>query len=379
MIFSIKSFDLILVVTVTLCLFYGYYILVSATKNKTAKFLFISLLLSFPIISIYKILVFSGFVNNFSDITVVLLFMAGEYIYWAQPPLIFLFISTLIIKSYRLSYISFTHLIPIVLYIGFISVHFVYIGLAASANSIRVFDIYSNSFFYSLNLMMTIVLLIYLGLAAKNIAQYKRLLIQNFSNRIDINVDWLGLLIICFQINFVARILALTSGLLGMSDLAELLGFGTTYIEFIIVCSIIYGIHRYHPLTEKIISPKSESIATPATTKYDPTTIKENIIQLKLYQNSKVSLGDIANTLNISPKSLLRVIENEREETFYDYINCIRIQVAKNLLEKRVSELDIVEQCGFASRTIFKYEFNKKTGRTILDFKKSLMLNMESN
>ncbi|MBA4851012.1 AraC family transcriptional regulator [Emticicia sp. BO119] len=112
--------------------------------------------------------------------------------------------------------------------------------------------------------------------------------------------------------------------------------------------------------------------------KYQKSTLKEEdavkihnklseiMMQEKLFKNPELSLGDLAERLDIHQNTLSQVINSFEQKHFYDYINELRIvefkQIALTPDSQKYTLLSLAFDCGFNSKTTFNRTFKKSTG-----------------
>ena len=97
------------------------------------------------------------------------------------------------------------------------------------------------------------------------------------------------------------------------------------------------------------------------------------ITYMKEHLEETVTLGKTAVALSVNSSYLSRIFHVETGMTFIEYLNRIRVNRAKQLLEENVAIKEIVGRCGFRSYAyfmkIFK-EYTKQTPREYLSEKK---------
>lgn len=84
------------------------------------------------------------------------------------------------------------------------------------------------------------------------------------------------------------------------------------------------------------------------------------------YDDSRLSLNALADKLSLSPAYLSRLIADEVNCSFPDFVNLLRLEQAQMLL---VTELgldirEIAEKVGYNSSTYFTTQFKKRYGVT---------------
>jgi two-component system response regulator YesN len=81
------------------------------------------------------------------------------------------------------------------------------------------------------------------------------------------------------------------------------------------------------------------------------------------YNNSDLSLNEVAAQVNLSPSHFSTVFSRESGETFRDYLTRIRIERAKELLRTtNLKCFEVAHQSGYSDPHYFSYIFRKNTG-----------------
>lgn len=94
----------------------------------------------------------------------------------------------------------------------------------------------------------------------------------------------------------------------------------------------------------------------------------------KPYIDAMLSLKALALQTGINERQLSQVINEHRNQNFFDFINSYRVEYAKQLLSDNVNMrrtmFDIMFDAGFNSKSTFNAAFKKHAGITPSDFKK---------
>ncbi len=93
--------------------------------------------------------------------------------------------------------------------------------------------------------------------------------------------------------------------------------------------------------------------------------IEEAIGYLRVHYGEELSIGEVAQAINLSEGYLSRLFKKETSYTFNNYLTLYRIHTAMRLLQdchKKVYEVS--EQVGFADTTYFSTLFKKYVGLT---------------
>jgi two-component system response regulator YesN len=89
--------------------------------------------------------------------------------------------------------------------------------------------------------------------------------------------------------------------------------------------------------------------------------------------DKKISLKDVAESLNLSKQYLCSIFKKETGENVSFYINKLRIEKAKMLLHKKDRKIkEIFEEVGYSNQQYFSKVFKKMTGMTILEYKDNI-------
>lgn len=89
------------------------------------------------------------------------------------------------------------------------------------------------------------------------------------------------------------------------------------------------------------------------------------------YYDSNLTLTSIAQKFNISPSYLTRYFKNHTGISLMRYLDNIRMEHAKKLLESTQLPLDeVVEQCGYVDKNNFIQKFKKTHGYTPIQYRK---------
>ncbi len=103
---------------------------------------------------------------------------------------------------------------------------------------------------------------------------------------------------------------------------------------------------------------------------------KNQIIKEKLFLDSSITLESIAAKIDISVSLLSRIINEELQSNFNDYVNKLRVEEVKRYLNNpsfsNYTITSIGLEAGFNSKTTFFTAFKKFTGTTPANYKKNL-------
>ena len=97
-----------------------------------------------------------------------------------------------------------------------------------------------------------------------------------------------------------------------------------------------------------------------------------------LYQNSELTLADLAERLDTTPHKLSEVLNSQLEQTFYDFVNGYRVkEVQRRIADGSTTHLKILAvamDAGFASKSTFNAVFRQHTGLTPSAYRESVKM-----
>jgi two-component system, response regulator YesN len=127
----------------------------------------------------------------------------------------------------------------------------------------------------------------------------------------------------------------------------------------------LYEDTRYLPLSEGgfVGSPVSESLANKA--KANDWLIERAEQYIRSYYTSPIKAQEVADVINISPNYFSSLFKQKTGKSFNDYINTLRVEAAKQLLEETPFNVnEIAEKVGYREYKYFVDVFKKFTGYT---------------
>lgn len=93
---------------------------------------------------------------------------------------------------------------------------------------------------------------------------------------------------------------------------------------------------------------------------------------IKKYSSRDLSLGEVAEHVNLNPSYLSRIFKEETGIQFVEYVRNVKMELAKELLKNSSKKIyEICEELGYQNVQYFSTIFKTATGMTPLEFKKS--------
>ena len=158
-------------------------------------------------------------------------------------------------------------------------------------------------------------------------------------------------------------------------------GFYIFYPLWIGITLIIYWIGYTAIIQKQIYNHRKEIRAKKSSLKVKNNKIAYNkidtlIINTKLHLNPAISLKILSKELNLSEGYISQIINKNAGLNFNDYINSLRVNDTKAMLENNEYDnytiVAIGLESGFNSKSSFYTAFKKFTGKTPIEYKKDI-------
>lgn len=233
-----------------------------------------------------------------------------------------------------------------------------------------------------LNTWITIPVLIqmsvYLVLTYRSLLRYQQVLKNTQSSVQKINLAWLKYISVIMVMFVVATSIEYFVNIpLIQSFIVELI----FVIILLMVMSFVYKGLR-HPVVFIGIAEEDEEVAFDtkgilnrenSIAQKDLEFLKQYMTNHKPYLEPDLSLQQLAEALNLSPRYFSQLINQHLKQNFFEFINTYRVETAKALLvdpdnhHNRINE--VMYEAGFNSKSTFNYVFKKVTGMTPTQYK----------
>ncbi|WP_298792268.1 helix-turn-helix domain-containing protein [uncultured Allomuricauda sp.] len=269
-------------------------------------------------------------------------------------PLLYAYTQSLIFKDFILKPKAFLHLIP---------------GGIMQFSALVGFGLCSKG-----GSLMYISLTFYTVMAIKSITRYRRIVKQTQSLVSRINLSWLQWILVVFTVTFLIDIYQHF-----YSALEIIKGLSLVNLCLLVLINGMFFRGIQQPIIFQGISKQDEMIIESDETSREDNEEKVEIIKSHMnkarpFQNSRLTLRDLAEQLQIPPKQLSQIINKQLDQNFVDFINSYRLNMAtERLLKPRDDKetiLEVMYEVGFNSKSSFNTLFKAKTGKTPTEFKK---------
>ena len=191
------------------------------------------------------------------------------------------------------------------------------------------------------------------------ISQYHRQLKERFSYQENINLNWLrGILVTFWGILLVWTISSFTT-----DNLTDELYLVCSLGMWMIVC---YFVYKHESVIDELNDTEVEETSRRIETDLKDYQLQPELSEMvrklfeeeKLYLNPRLKLSDVARKVGTNRTYLSRFFNQENGQTFYDYVNQLRVKYAEKLLAKTSEPVILIaEQSGFNSLSTFRRVF----------------------
>jgi AraC-like DNA-binding protein len=209
------------------------------------------------------------------------------------------------------------------------------------------------------------------------IKKHKKKIRFEFSYEQNIDLKWLRNLIYSLAVMGLIFI-----GIVSFLALHQMHVYEADYYFYLILVLFIFGL-GYWGFKQGTIFPYRELKSTPTPIKNEKKEkhisaeeqlakeLHRYMSQEKPYLDSKLTLYDLASSMNWSTHELSSLLNKVMKTNFYEYVNNYRIEEVKKRLKEnnqKFTVLAIAFDAGFNSKASFNRIFKQKTGVTPSDF-----------
>jgi len=294
-------------------------------------------------------------------------------------PMLYLYVHFSIKPNQEFRWQDYLHFLPALGFYIYMIPFFSYSAEQQAMVNAGLIDDYSGFIVFSLAAFL-ISGIGYTIFSYRLLNQYQELTDQNFAYRKSIDLNWLKYFIWGIGIVFIMAI--------SVSIAVEWIGFDFGFNADLIFYSMLIlfifflgfsGI-RHKNIFSVDASEKSRIVEPKNTGEYKRSGLKEDdaleyhqkLTELmktqKPYLEPKLTLGELADSLDISANHLSQIINQYEEKNFYDYINGYRVEEFKEKALKPENRnyniLSIAYDSGFNSKSSFNQVFKKSVGKT---------------
>lgn len=356
------KFDLIQIagiIAIVLSCIIGLYFIQTRKTKKTDNILLSGILFVYALIIICSLILSSGINQNLfrpAHIANQSIFLIG--------PLLYFYIKSQFFSNFQITKKLIYHSIPFAaagIYL-IVKLYFMHFPITCRVNHILLGGI---AFIHSF---------VYFYFSSLELKQNGFSMLKYVNNLKDSKLGWLPFLVYgCFSIWLTKLLFFIAWDVSGYYNGCNELINLYFLVSFILLNIFVYTLLVNPQYFNHIKKYKYSGLTHDEKLKY-----KNQLISLmeneKAYRNPLISLNLLAKQLGIPSRYLSQVINEIINKTFYDFINCYRIQECKDFLSdsnnSQKTILEITYEVGFNSKSTFNTSFIKYVGITPKEFRK---------
>ena len=289
-------------------------------------------------------------------------------------PFFYFYIMSLLYSDFRLTWKHWFHFVPFVVVLAFTTKYFYLQEYSVRIQLISNNEIYQILFHY-FGMIFNTQIVVYNVVALVQYRKYQKKLKDEYSVIDYAGNNWLktalfGFVAACLIVqvgNYSQRFNVLTSvNWYFVGNMAFFIFFNILFYKAIISPDI---------LNRSLIREKYKHSALNVTEANKILGLLEkNMTQRKPFTDASLSLKGLSAIIDIPERYLSQVINEHRQQNFFDFVNSYRVKYAMELLKEKSNNrrtmLDIMFDAGFNSKSTFNNAFKKHSGYTPSDFKK---------
>ncbi|MGL1958046.1 MAG: helix-turn-helix domain-containing protein [Colwellia sp.] len=295
----------------------------------------------------------------------------------ARGPLLYLYVVSITDRCFRFNRQTAVHTLPTL--IGLCLAYM--IELNFSDMRLRGIETSLDACWY----YVKITSIAYAFAAIYQVIGYKNSLRNNYSSFSSSNSTWLLLLCISFTLHWLwVLFIYIHSALVG-GALSETFGAIHNYIMFTLINTLfIYSVRgaKHLPNSNPASSQQRQTKASePSSTQpiqarlnaADIAKVKKSMLEDKLYLQHNLNIAQLSLAIHLSGKTISRIINQEFNMNFFEFINTYRVEEAKkHLTDKKLAKqsiLDILLLSGFNSKSAFHRSFQKRVNMSPSEYR----------
>jgi AraC-like DNA-binding protein len=322
--------------------------------------------------------IFAGFCFNqydfFYNNCPHLIFTGYPFMYlWG--PTFYLYVKSASYTDFKLKPALILHFIPFLVIFAYLLFTFYPLGADAKRLVLSNHSILLYSFLQYLDMFIRAQVLFYIIKSILVLHSIRNKLKESYSSIPKTNLSWIRFLVFGFIISYVLTVPFITvfSYFFGIvTDLMKLAIITPYFIYFNVIFYRAWYQSEIFAGVEENIKYKSSKLKKDEAQDWIEK-LNEYAAANKPFLNPDLTLNQLAEALDITPRILSQIINEYFNQNFYDYINKLRIEESKKMLIDTASKktvLEILYETGFNSKSTFNNIFKKMTGLTPTEFRR---------
>ncbi|TGE10487.1 helix-turn-helix domain-containing protein [Hymenobacter fodinae] len=331
-------------------------------------------------------------------------YFAPIYYSLAFGPLLYFYVRSLVNHEFRLQPRHFWHFVPVLAQ----ALLYGWLRLQTYETRNWFWQHVHRPYTYRLEFLGTwLSLVVYLGLSLRLLGQYRRWLLDNFSETSQLRLQWLRTLLVLVGVVSVQWLLELV--LREFFDLYYTYDYSTELLGIVVFLIGVVGLRQadmqavnFQPemaLEEPAQSTQPAYVATPTPVLPEARPVENQLVEApstteaapkaavdeaamarirwaleeeKLYLNPTLTLAELSAHTGLAPRLISFTVNQGFGQSFNDLVNGYRVEEVKRRLRTpdahRLTLLGIALDSGFNSKTTFNRIFKQFTGYAPRDY-----------
>jgi AraC-like DNA-binding protein len=296
----------------------------------------------------------------------------------ALGPIILLYTRTIMYKDFSLTGSSLYHFIPFIIVTGYFIIVSV---ITSSEEQKQMMDDVQN---FNLPLVIALVgvlfyvhSFVYLLVSSSELRKYRNQIYQEYSSTDKMNIDWLDFTIKSIGILiFLAIVHAIVpygvSKSIAPVSALFFIGFIFYFSNRVILKGLVQPELFGGISTKSVEKYTSSNLTIEERTNYQKK-LSDHITLQKPFLEPDLTINQLAEIVDLPPKTLSQVINQSYQKSFFDFINTYRVEEAKELFDntddEKLTIQEVMYQSGFNSKSSFNTFFKKVTELTPSEYR----------
>jgi AraC-like DNA-binding protein len=289
-------------------------------------------------------------------------------------PTFYFYVKSIAYKDFKLKWKRLIDIAPFLLILLYFSFTFYFYSAAAKRVILNDPSYLFFSYHYYIDMMLRLQIIFYIIKSYQILFAVRKEIGENYSSISGMNLSWLNFVIIGYSVCFLISISFIYTEFY-LKNFSRYLYLGN-FMQFFIYFNIIFFKAWNHPEIFRRIPEEKKykhSRLTKNEAEYWVNKLSEHFAANKPFLNPQYTLNQLAKDIDVQPKILSQVINENFNQNFFDYINHFRIEEAKRMLRdlsNAQNVLQILYESGFDSKATFNRAFKKETGLTPTGYRK---------
>jgi len=311
------------------------------------------------------------FYNNYPGI-----FYIGLPFMFLWGPTFYVYVKSAAYSDFKFKYSHIIHFIPFLIILIFLSITFFPLSEDEKRILLGSQDYIIYRYHQLLDIFIRAQVLFYIILSLHVLSSVRKKIQESYSSVSKTNYSWIKFIVIGFTTAYVLSFPFLIYWNLFHLD-GQLINFITIFIYFVYFNIIFFKAWYQSDIfsgVEENVKYKSSKLTKEEAADW-LNKLENFVAQKKPYLNSELTLNQLAEDIQIPPRILSQIINENYNQNFQDYINKLRVEESKKYLgdtSNKKTILEILYEVGFNSKSSFNTSFKKHTNLTPTAYRNAL-------